>query len=143
MQALDDVFDRLQRSAFRQRFALAAAEQRILRERGMQTVLAHAQDFVVRRLAPATPKNDGKQTPLRGHPVFIAQHATATCCRGCLSKWHGIPAGRELSASEQARVVEVIARWLRVQCANLACDEPTASAELPLFAWGRADQSSR
>ena len=114
MQALNDVFDRLQRSAFRQRFALAAAEQRVLCERGMQTVLAHAQDFVVRRLTPATSKNDGKQTPLRGHPVFIAQHATATCCRGCLSKWHGIPLGQELTASEQAHVVEVIAHWLRV-----------------------------
>jgi hypothetical protein len=143
MKMLNDVFDRLQRSAFRQRFGLSAKEQRILRERGLPTILAHAQDLIVQRLAPANPKNDGKQTPLRGHPVFIAQHATATCCRGCLSKWHGIPSGRELSASEQAHVVEVIAHWLRMQGGNLARNEPTDSAELPLFAWGRADQSSR
>jgi hypothetical protein len=142
MHALDDVFDRLQRSAFRQRFALAAAEQKVLRERGLPTILAHAQDLIAQRLAPAIPKNDGKQTPFRGHPVFIAQHATATCCRGCLLKWHAIPSGRELSASEQAYVVEVVGRWLRFQRSPFKRDEPTGLAELPLFAWGRADQKS-
>jgi predicted Fe-S protein YdhL (DUF1289 family) len=44
--------------------------------------------------------------------VFVAQHATATCCRGCLEKWHAIPAGRELTDAEQAHVVRAIERWL-------------------------------
>jgi hypothetical protein len=60
------------------------------------------------------PINDGKQTPMRGHPVFIAQHATATCCRGCLEKWHAIP-GRALSEPEQRYMVQVIHRWLVLQ----------------------------
>jgi hypothetical protein len=47
--------------------------------------------------------------------VFIAQHATATCCRGCLEKWHQIPKGRELSREEQNHVVAALERWLRMQ----------------------------
>jgi predicted Fe-S protein YdhL (DUF1289 family) len=142
MRALDDVFDQLPRSAFRQRFRLTPAEAAYLRDKGASTVLKHARDLVMRRLAPATPKNDGKQTPLRGHPVFVAQHATATCCRGCLLKWHGIPSGRELSAAEQAHVVEAIARWLRVQNVNFARAGPMAEV-LPLLAWEGRDQSNR
>lgn len=115
MRALEEVFGRLPKSAFRQRFWLAAADQAYLREKGLPTVLEHARDFVKRRLAPAEPRNDGKQTPFRGHPAFTAQHATATCCRGCLAKWYTIPAGRELTAVEQAHVVEAIGRWLRSQ----------------------------
>ena len=118
MRALEEVIDRLPRSAFRQRFRLTAADQTYLRDKGLPTVLQHARDFVERRLAPAEPTNDGKQTPFRGHPVFTAQHATATCCRGCLAKWYAIPTGQELTGSEQALVVEAIARWLRSQSAD-------------------------
>lgn len=78
----------------------------------MATVLDHARDFIDRRLAPAHPAKDGKQTPMRGHPVFIAQHATATCCRPCLAKWHAIPAGRPLTEEERAHVVAALERWL-------------------------------
>ena len=73
----------------------------------------HAQDFIAKRLAPANLPNDGKQTPMRGHPVFIAQHATATCCRGCLFKWHKIAKGKNLSEAEQDDVVEIILAWLK------------------------------
>lgn len=45
---------------------------------------------------------------MRGHPVFIAQHATATCCRGCIQKWHGIKKGRALSDQEIQLFVELI-----------------------------------
>jgi hypothetical protein len=112
MIAPDALFARLARSPFRARFRLGRKERAYLAERGMAAVLAHARDFIDTRLAPAEPKNDGKQTPIRGHPVFIAQHATATCCRGCLAKWHAIPAGRVLSERERSHVVAVIARWL-------------------------------
>lgn len=112
---MDPLFDRLARSAFRRRFRLRAAERGYLESRGAETVLAHAADFVGKRLAPAAPRNDGKQTPYAGHPVFVAQHATGTCCRGCLAKWHRIPRGRELTSEEQHYVVEVIGEWLRRQ----------------------------
>lgn len=112
MRPLDEVFERLAGSAFRRRFRLGAREAEYLEAKGLETVLAHGRDFIEQRLAPARPLNDGKQTPMRGHPVFIAQHATATCCRSCLAKWHGIPAGRSLSAAEKERVLAAIERWI-------------------------------
>jgi hypothetical protein len=112
---LDALFQALGRSTFRRRFRLRGADLAYLRSRGVGTVLRHADEMIAARLAPAEPLNDGKQTPMRGHPVFVAQHATATCCRGCLAKWHRIPKGRELAGSERAHVVAVIERWIREQ----------------------------
>lgn len=126
MRDLDELFAALGRSAFRSRFRLRGAEQRYLHEKGLPTVLAHARGFIGQRLAPARPANDGQQTPMRKHPVFVAQHATATCCRGCLEKWHGIPRGRELTQEEQAHIERAIERWLRGQCPQVnAGDEPS------------------
>jgi hypothetical protein len=113
MRDLDSLFIALAASRFRARFRLGEKERAYLASRGLPVVLEHAADFVARRLAPAAPANDGRQTPMRGHPVFIAQHATATCCRGCLAKWHHIPAGHPLTESEQAHIVATIARWLK------------------------------
>ena len=112
MRDLDDVFPALARSAFRAKFRLDTADQAYLRAKGLDVIAVHAADFVARRLAPAAPARDGRQTPWRGHPVFVAQHATATCCRGCLEKWHAIPRGRALDAAEQAHAVAAIVRWL-------------------------------
>ena len=112
MRDLDSVFAKLARSAFRSRFRLGDKDRAYLEQRGLDAVRTHARDFVANRLAPAAPLNDGKQTPWRGHPVFVAQHATATCCRSCLAKWHGITAGRPLTDEEQAHVVNAIMRWL-------------------------------
>lgn len=112
MKDPDSVFVGLARSAFRSRFHLRDAERAYLREKGFVVVREHARDFVHKRLAPARPAKDGKQTPFRGHPVFVAQHATATCCRGCLEKWHGIPKGRALAPDEIDHVLECLERWL-------------------------------
>ena len=75
-------------------------------------IRAHAIDFVKTRLAPAEPRNDGKQTPMRGHPVFVAQHACACCCRGCLQKWYHVPMGIELSEDQQTRIVKLLMAWI-------------------------------
>jgi hypothetical protein len=112
---LDALFARLAKSGFRSRFRLGAPERDYLRLKGHETIRSHARSFIDRRLAPAEPANDGKQTPFRGHPVFVAQHATAACCRTCLSKWHGIAPGRELTVEERERVLAAIDRWLRSQ----------------------------
>lgn len=116
MTSLDEIFARLERSPFRSRFHLRAQDRAYLDQKGLPLILQHAHDFIDRRLAPAHPKNDGKQTPFRGHPVFVGQHATATCCRSCLSKWHNIPSGRALSDEERAHVLAVLERWLRREC---------------------------
>ncbi|HEY4648361.1 MAG TPA: DUF4186 domain-containing protein [Gemmatimonadales bacterium] len=112
MRERDEVFSRLAQSAFRQRFRLADREQSYLEERGLETILEHARRFIDQRLAPEFPHRDGKQTPYRGHPVFVAQHATATCCRGCLQRWHGIARGRALTRAEREHVLAVLERWL-------------------------------
>ena len=52
---------------------------------------------------------------MKGHPSFIAQHATACCCRGCLRKWHDIPQGVELSKEQQRYIVNVIMEWIAKQ----------------------------
>jgi hypothetical protein len=120
VHALDDVFDRLAGSSFRRRFRLGPKDRDYLAAKGIDAIRLHARDFVDKRLAPASPPNDGRQTPWRGHPVFVAQHATATCCRGCLAKWHAIEKGGELTEAERAHVVAAIERWLR---AHTATDE--------------------
>ena len=113
MQDVDAIFTALAKSAFRRRFHLQAKERAYLGEKGLATVLSHAEEFVRQRLAAAQPHNDGKQTPYRGHPVFIAQHATACCCRGCLAQWHGLPQGVALDETQVAYIVAVLERWLR------------------------------
>ena len=115
MKELDVIFGALQGSTFRRRFQLGNRERAYLATKGLPMVLSHAADFVAQRLAPAAQRNDGKQTPFRGHPVFVAQHATATCCRGCLAKWHHIERGRPLTPGEQDYVVAAIERWLQQQ----------------------------
>ena len=115
MRPLDDLFAALAGSAFRRRFHLGARERAYLDAHGVSTILVQAEELIARRLAPANPPNDGKQTPFRGHPVFVAQHATATCCRSCLAKWHGIPRGSALTDEQQAHVIAVLGRWLQAE----------------------------
>ena len=108
----DDAFAKLARSKFRARFHLSPADRRYIAEKGLETIRSHAADFVRDRLAPANPPNDGRQTPMRGHPVFVAQHATATCCRGCLEKWWKFPRGIPIPPERQARLVDFLMDWI-------------------------------
>jgi hypothetical protein len=112
MRNLDDLFSAFAKSTFRSRFRLGPKELAYLADKTLPVVLEHGRQFIEERLAPASPKNDGRQTPMRGHPIFIAQHATATCCRGCLEKWHHIPRSRPLSEAEIDYVLDVLMRWL-------------------------------
>ena len=112
MRDLDDLFSALARSRFRGRFRLGPKDRAYLAEKTLPAILEHGRQFVKERLAPAEPRNDGRQTPMRGHPIFIAQHATATCCRGCLEKWHRIPRAQSLTEEEIEYILEVLSRWL-------------------------------
>ncbi len=103
-----DILDRLSKSKFRSRFKLRAKELEYTKDKGLDTIYPHACDFIRNRVAPAEPINDGKQTPMKCHPVFIAQHATATCCRGCIEKWHKFPQHRELIKAEQEYLVSIL-----------------------------------
>ena len=109
---IDEAFQRLAQSAFRRKFVLRDRELAYLQTWGLPHVMKQARDLIAKRLAPAEPLNDGRQTPWRNHPVFVAQHATATCCRGCLARTHDIVKGHALTNDEMAPVLRVIERWL-------------------------------
>ena len=112
MYQVDRIFESLSKSKFRSGFKLSLKDITYINEKGIDTIKNHAYDFINKRLAPKYIANDGKQTPMRGHPVFIAQHATATCCRGCLYKWHHIEKDKELTGEEIDYIVNVIMRWI-------------------------------
>lgn len=116
MRDIDELFTQLAKSPFRSNFKLNAKDLNDLHTKGMPTILSHANDFIQKRLSPADIPNDGKQTPMRGHPVFVAQHATATCCRGCLQKWHRIPARVALTLEEKTYILKILHRWLANYC---------------------------
>src|ERR1700733_7201112 len=115
---LDAVFAELAGSDFRKKIHLNRQDAEYMRQKGFTAIAEHAGRFIAGRLAPAEPKNDGKQTPYRGHPVFVAQHATATCCRSCLQRWHQISKGRDLTDEEHGYVVDVLCRWIEREVAG-------------------------
>jgi hypothetical protein len=117
VEVIDRRLDALARQPFRARFHLRGRERAEVKLRGLSTMRRHAGEVLAKRVAPAAPPKDGRQTPYRGHPVFVAQHATATCCRTCLERWHHIPKGHALTAEEQAYAVDVICRWIERQSA--------------------------
>jgi hypothetical protein len=112
VNGIEDVFRTLAASSFRRKFRLQGRELAYLQTWGLPHVMKQAAEIIGRRVAPAVIANDGRQTPWRNHPVFVAQHATATCCRGCLEKTHGISRGHELTAGEMQHVLAVLERWL-------------------------------
>ncbi|WP_295010745.1 DUF4186 domain-containing protein [uncultured Microbacterium sp.] len=115
---IDRMLARITRLPFRATFHLRAPEYRYAVARGADTIRRQAGALIDERLAPAHPRKDGSQTPWGGHPVFRAQHATATCCRTCLQINHRIPKGRVLSDRERGYVVDVICRWIDHECAS-------------------------
>jgi hypothetical protein len=102
----------LKKSKFRSKFRLTQTDRNYIATKSLETIRDHAYQFINTRVAPAFPKNDSKQTPMKGHPVFIAQHATATCCRKCIQKWHGFEKGRALGEAEVDFIVALIMGWI-------------------------------
>lgn len=112
---INNILYKLSKSKFRNSFKLREKDKQYIKNKGIEKIRSHAYDFIKQRLASAFPKNDGRQTPMKGHPVFIAQHATATCCRSCLFKWHHIPKGRELTSKEIDYIVDLLISWIKKQ----------------------------
>lgn len=118
MPTINEALLKLKGSKFRAGFHLSEKEREYVADKGMDTVRKHAQDFIRIRLAPEYPPNDGKQTPMRGHPVFVAQHACACCCRGCLEKWYKVPQGKALSEVQQEKIVNLLMAWIAEETRN-------------------------
>lgn len=112
MQTVEQALDKLSKSDFRSGFHLSRSDIEYIHSRGTEQIRKHAEDFIRQRLAPAVIPNDGRQTPMKGHPVFIAQHACACCCRGCLQKWYKVPQGIELSDLQQEKIVNLLMLWI-------------------------------
>ncbi len=112
MYQVENILKSLNSSKFRSSFSLKQKDLEYIEKKGLSKIRNHAYDFLNKRLVPSSIPNDGKQTPMRGHPVFIAEHATATCCRSCLEKWHHIPKGREITKQELDYIVDVIMTWI-------------------------------
>lgn len=125
----EDLTRRLSRSKFRCSFDLKPGERMWLEKNGMEKARSHAWDFIEKRLAMADPPNDGQQTPRKGHPVFIAQHATGCCCRKCLQKWHHIPKGRPLTEFEKQYIIEVLMFWLEQRMSDPSFDSAPDSLD--------------
>ena len=115
---IDSKLDSLSKSKFRSSFYLRKKEKAYIDKNGMEKIKEHAYDFIKSKLAPEYPDNDGAQTPTKNHPVFIAQHATGTCCRSCLFKWHKIAKNKELNENEIDYIVDLIMKWIIIQYNN-------------------------
>lgn len=112
MQTVEQALEKLNKSDFRSSFHLDESDKSYVEEKGMETLRNHAGDFIRQRLAPSHIPNDGRQTPMRGHPVFKAQHACACCCRGCLDKWYKVPPNIALSEVQQEKIVNLLMAWI-------------------------------
>lgn len=108
-----DKLANLKKSKFRSSFKLSNKDKEYIHAKSIEKIEEHCEDFINTRLAPSNIPNDGKQTPMRGHPVFISQHATATCCRSCLEKWHHIPKNRNLTVREKDFIKALIIEWIK------------------------------
>lgn len=117
-QWYSQLFEQLDKSKFRNSFHLKQKDIDYIDSKGLDKIEEHARDFIAKREAPAVIPNDGKQTPMKGHPVFIAQHATATCCRECIKKWHKMKSGVELTQIQQDYLVDVIMKWIKKEYEN-------------------------
>ena len=111
----NNVISKLQKSKFRSSFKLKQKDIEYINEKGMSTKKKHAVDFINQKLASAIPENDGKQTPMKNHPVFIAMHACACCCRTCLYKWHKIPMNKELTKDEKNYIYGLLIYWITLE----------------------------
>ena len=117
-EKIKNVLDKLSKSKFRSGFHLKDKDVLYIKDKGIDKIREHAYDFISRRIADTSSVTDGKQTPMRGHPVFIAQHATGTCCRGCLEKWHHISKDKKKDKNDVDYVVDVIMSWIENEMKN-------------------------
>lgn len=112
-QVIKNKLEKLKKSKFRSSFHLKQKEIEYINKKGIKEIEEQAYEIITKRLKPKNIENDGKQTPMKNHPVFIAQHATATCCRGCLEKWHHIKKDKELTNHEIDFIVAILMDWIK------------------------------
>ena len=114
MNKIDLILLKLSKSKFRSSFHLNNKMKEYVSIKGIDKIKSDAYEIINSRIKPKNPKNDGKQTPMRQvHPVFIAQHACACCCRSCIEKWYKIDKNKELSDEEVNSLITVLIEWIK------------------------------
>ena len=68
---MNEILIKLKKSKFRSSFKLSDNDKKYIEDKGIEKIKEHAYDFVKNRLASKNLKNDGKQTPMHGHPVLL------------------------------------------------------------------------
>lgn len=109
---IENKLNSLDNSKFRSSFHLGNYMKEYIKSKGIDTIEKHCDDFINKNLKIYNKEKDGHQTPTKNHPVFIAQHATATCCRGCIEKWYHIPKEKELNDKEIKSIKAIIMSWI-------------------------------
>ena len=105
---IEEVFSKLNKTGRISNFSLGDAEIEYVSSRGIEILRLHATDFIQKRIAPKEPKNDGHQTPAKGHPVFLAQHACGCNDRDSVEQFFGFKKGSLLKEKEVNLIVDVI-----------------------------------
>ena len=117
LYAAPELLRRLRASSKHRRVHLGPREYALAERKGIETLKAEARKIVLTRISELRGVSDGRQTPMRGHPVFLAQHATGICCRDCVLEWHGIPKRGVMSAKQLNHLHSVLAAWLETTMA--------------------------
>lgn len=112
-QWINNKLNSLEKSKFRASFHLNKKMIEYIDIKGLELVESHCNDFIDKNLKTYNKEKDGKQTPTKSHPVFVAQHATATCCRGCIEKWYHIPKEKVLQENEIKCIKAMIMEWIK------------------------------
>ena len=125
MRSRTELFAALGRSRFRSRFVLEPGDWAYIQSRGMHCIAQHARQFVAQPCRGPTCKR--RPADADEHILFVAQHATATCCRGCLARWHGIQTGRAADRDGDRLRYDVICDRIRRQARLESCQRRESS----------------
>lgn len=114
-QLIDQTLFHLAKTKYRRQYVLSPKLKEYCRQTGMEKLRRKAFEIVREKVSSPYYKGEGRQTPLDGHPIYIAMHATGTCCRTCLEVWHSIVSGRRLTEKDIIYIVDTIMEWIKRQ----------------------------
>lgn len=75
---------------------------------GLREAISHK----IRKYLAEKSSYDGRNTSKTGNAVCYAQHATACCCRRCMSYWHGIPESSILTEDQVEYFTKLCMRYI-------------------------------
>ncbi|WP_372655987.1 DUF4186 family protein [Halobacteriovorax sp.] len=107
-----DIFRRLGCSKVCCKFKLKDEQWEYLAKRGFDTILLEGRSLIVKIFNEDSLSHSCKVAPVQTHPIYIALHATGTCCRSSLEKWHKIPKSKELKEKDIFYILLVVKEWI-------------------------------